>query len=42
VLQNFQDNSAPLKADEERADTEIAQIRDRVRLLMSTVPTYSD
>jgi ATP-dependent protease ClpP protease subunit len=42
ILQNFQNNSAPLKADQERADTEIAEIRDRVKELMATVPTFSD
>ncbi|HEY1923487.1 MAG TPA: hypothetical protein VGG44_12115, partial [Tepidisphaeraceae bacterium] len=42
ILQNFQNNSAPLKADQERVENEIAEIRQRMRDLMSTVPTFSD
>jgi hypothetical protein len=39
ILQNFQDNSAPLRADEEKAEGGIAAIKDRAKELMATVPS---
>jgi ATP-dependent protease ClpP protease subunit len=42
ILQNFQDNAAPLKADEETIDAEIAEIKERAKELMSTVPQFSE